>query len=396
MILTTWCSTATAAEIIFTIDPSESSFAQTGAAGAPLGGGAWLEQFPGSLSAPLSGHFLVEFDPSTTPESPTPATLRFIGGHGYYEVASTHVLSPGPGGFGAAAPGNLGGRAPNIPFNWAIRDLVWDFSSANIAGAGGVFPANQTSFYVLTGGIEYDGGSASYAGSTGFMTGGTWTLSESPQGSGDWTLTNSSYYDYGDETATFTAISTVVSRAHYGAANVAAVAPTETQAEALGGADEVGGVSASFSQETGGGTFSVQQVASETALSQAAVAAAETNPTFALSTDTLSANPQIWNVDFSGDLNGASVTLTFHYDPTLLPVGLDELTLGIWHFNSNTNEWDFGGTVDPDADTIAYTTDNFSPFQLGVNVVPEPSTLLLLSVGLLGLVGLARRRRKSA
>jgi hypothetical protein len=243
--------------------------------------------------------------------------------------------------------------------------------------------------------MDYSGGATDYTGNTDNLTGGTWTISESSPGSGDWTLTFSGYYDYGDISASFTASGSVVSTAHFSAANLADVQPEDTQAEALGGSDEVGGVSAEFSQETSGGTFSVQQVPNESALSQAAVAAAEVNPIFALSTDTLSANPQIWNVDFSGDLGGASVTLTFHYDPTLLPVGLDELTLGIWHFNSNTNEWDFGGTVDPDADTIAYTTDNFSPFQLGVNV-PEPSTLLLAAAGLAVIAGIGRRRRRTS
>ena len=104
--------------------------------------------------------------------------------------------------------------------------------------------------------------------------------------------------------------------------------------EALGGAAAVGGVSAAFSETASAGTLSVQQVPNNTALSQAAIAAAEVNGTFSLSTDTLAANPQIWNVDFDGDLQGGTVDLVFHYDESLLPSGLDENLLGIWHFNS--------------------------------------------------------------
>jgi hypothetical protein len=117
---------ATAAEIVFTIDPSQSASVWSGVAGAALGGGAFVEQSAGSLSAPISGHFLVSFDPSTS----TPATLQFIGGHGYYQVASPHTLSPAPGGTPGTATANLGGQSSNGALSWAVRDLVWDFFSS--------------------------------------------------------------------------------------------------------------------------------------------------------------------------------------------------------------------------------------------------------------------------
>jgi hypothetical protein len=138
----------------------------------------------------------------------------------------------------------------------------------------------------------------------------------------------------------------------------------------------------------------VKQIPDSSGFSQAAIAAAEVNPIFALSTESLAVSPQIWNVDFDGDLMGATIELVFHYDTALLPVGTDESLLGIWHFNSNTNEWEFGGVVDPLADTITFTTDNLSPFQLGV-AVPEPSTLALAGLGLLAGGCVAWRKRRT-
>ncbi len=103
--------------------------------------------------------------------------------------------------------------------------------------------------------------------------------------------------------------------------------------------------------------------------------------------------PQIWDVQYSGDLNGTSVTLTFHYDPLLLPGGTDESQLGIWHYNTFVGEWQFGGVVNTADHTISYTTDNFSPFELGVAVVPEPSTMGLLVLGVAVVCGCSRCAR---
>jgi hypothetical protein len=343
---------AQATEIIFTIDPSQSTQVF---AGEYPGYGSFVPQTPGSLSAPVSGHFLVSFDPSTS----TPATLQFIGGHGYWQPAMSHLGLPGPGGSGTPALANFAGDLPGGVLPWSIRDLVYDFSSPVLSGSGGVFPATTTSFTVTSGGMEAGAGFGfiDYVGSSNQM-------------------------DSGVSTAQFTP-----------AANTVTVAPTETHAEALGGSTSVGGVSADFSGETSGGNLSVQQVPNNTALSQAAVEAAETNNTFAVSTSTLEANPQIWNVDFDGDLQGATATLVFAYDPALLPVGVNETDLGIWHFNSILDDWEFGGTVDTLANTVTFVTDSFSPFMLGV-AVPEPATISLLLAGVVAIIGLRTMRRR--
>ena len=99
-------------------------------------------------------------------------------------------------------------------------------------------------------------------------------------------------------------------------------------------------------------------------------------------------------VDFDGVLApGSTVELVFAYDETLLPPGTDESLLGIWHFNSNINDWEFGGTVDTVENTVTYVTDNFSPFQLGL--VPEPSTLALAAFGFIALAARCLRRRQA-
>ena len=99
-------------------------------------------------------------------------------------------------------------------------------------------------------------------------------------------------------------------------------------------------------------------------------------------------------MQYSGFLNDTTVELVFHYDPSLLPVGTDESQLGIWHFNTTLGVWQFGGTVNTADHTITYTTDSFSPFELGIATVPEPSTLVLGGLGLAVLCCLSRRVKR--
>jgi hypothetical protein len=398
LVLVACGSSAIAENIIFTIDPNQSSITLTG---SETTYGPFEEQSTGSGTAPVDGHFLVSFDPL----SATPSTLQFIGGHGYYKVATPYTASPGIGGFGSPAPANVALKTAGNEAFVAVRDWAWDFSSSPISRVGGAFPATATSFTLLGGGMDYNytvippydsyptAGSTSFVPFSDSLTGGSWTLSESSLGSGDWTLAFNGHYDFGENRprGTFTASATSVSTAHFGTANIAAVTATDTHAQALGGATATGGVTADFSQPTSGGTLSVQQLPSNTGLTQTALAAAGTNPIFGVSSADLSVTPQIWNVDYSGTLDGALATLVFHYDPSLLPAGTDQTKLGIWHFSTVTNTWNFGGTVDTLNDTITYVTDSFSPFALGV---PEPSTFALGILGALALAAFGRRRRR--
>jgi hypothetical protein len=275
---------------------------------------------------------------------------------------------------------------------FALRDFLWDVNSAPIAGSGGVFPANQTTIY-------YDAGShldlrRSTAPLNGItlnvqalnFNGGAWSLQESAVGSGDWTLTltgNNFADSYNGGTqfgsGTYGLSANIVATAHFAADNIASVVPvSNAQATA-------GGVTAVFDAQATPGTLTVQQVPSSDSLTLVAAAAAEANQLFQLSTGAL-ASPQIWNVDYSGALNGGSVTLVFNYDPLLLPSGTDPQHLQIWHFNSLSGSWESGGTVDPVAHTITYVTNSFSPFQMGI-AVPEPSGIALACFGVLCMAG---------
>ncbi|MCW5554119.1 MAG: hypothetical protein KIS67_18430 [Verrucomicrobiae bacterium] len=73
---------------------------------------------------------------------------------------------------------------------------------------------------------------------------------------------------------------------------------------------------------------------------------------------------QIWDVSFNG-VNSGAIHLTFAYDPTLLPPGLDQSTLCIYHFEDHA--WHkLESTVDLMHHTISVTTTHLSAFALGV------------------------------
>jgi hypothetical protein len=106
-------------------------------------------------------------------------------------------------------------------------------------------------------------------------------------------------------------------------------------------------------------------------------------------------NVQFWEVDYSEELApGELITLTFKYDDTALT--MLESELGIYHFGKygegGEREWRWiEGEVDAVNNTISITVDNLSPFVLGTQTVPEPSTLVLGAFAALALLHLRRR-----
>ena len=374
---------AHATQVVFTINPAQSghnlSAIDTSAVNPH---GAYVPTFSGSMSTTLSGNFVVDFDPTTN----TPTSLSFKGGQGYFRFDS-----------------GLSAHTTDEQLTIDFTPVTWDFDGT-VTKTGGVFPATQNTFTLLAGSLtrtinttQFPNASITTTFSGGGQAtpnGGQWTIAKS--GTGDWTLSlvdglyQSTYGAFGTS-GSMTHSVHATATAYYGPENAAVVAPAAPGAGALGGAAATGGVSISFSAATSGGTFSVQQLPNQTSLDQTAIAAAQTNPVFALSTSTLSTAPQIWAVNYDGTI-GTAATLVFAYDPTLLPAGFDETTLGIWHFNKLTSDWEFGGQVNTLDHTITFETTSFSPFQLGV-AVPEPSSVSLAGGGLLGLVGYVWRRR---
>jgi hypothetical protein len=74
---------------------------------------------------------------------------------------------------------------------------------------------------------------------------------------------------------------------------------------------------------------------------------------------------QVWEVSFNG-VNSGAIHLTFAYDPTILPPGLDQSMLDIYHFQNHA--WQkLNGTVDLVRHTITVTTTSLSAFALGVD-----------------------------
>ena len=96
-------------------------------------------------------------------------------------------------------------------------------------------------------------------------------------------------------------------------------------------------------------------------------------------------------MDFNGSFAG-DATVTLHFDPSLLgntPVSdiyVEHYENGSWMIPSNQ-------VIDTNNDTITFSTNGFSPFVLAA--VPEPSTLALLGVGAVALIGWVWRRRNA-
>ena len=209
----------------------------------------------------------------------------------------------------------------------------------------------------------------------GTLHAGTWTLTDSAASPGNWTLSLSggtvpvpyNFTSTGGTTGSLTATGTVVSTAQFNTFNNVTQVPTGAlSTSVLGGSTVVGGLSVSFSTPTtSANPLIVQQIPNLGGSTQEAVAAAATNQTFIVSTAAVGGPAQIWTVDYPDSaLNGGTATVVFHYDPTGIPLSVQQ-DLGIWHYNTLANAWQFGGTVNTNDDTITYTTSSFSPFELG-------------------------------
>jgi hypothetical protein len=383
-----------AEEVIFTLDQSQSTDTWSGTDSVY---GPFQPQTAGSLSPHVAGHFVVDFDATNH----NPNSIQFLGknSNGYFQLTnSTAHATPG----GGAA--NIAGTTAGGEFQWASRNTTWDFYSGVINGANGVFTAATTSFDVISlnttfvyTGQSPGGGDSPSPGHV--LSSGTWTLTETPASSGNWTLVGDGVYNYGYAAtgalltaSSLTATGHIVATAHFGAGNVAVVPQSPSDPiDVLNSSSTTGGVTLTFSPNASGGSISAQQLPGLTSLAASARSAADQNSQFLLSTsDGAIGAPQIWNIDYSGSLNGGTATVIFNYDPALLPQGMDQSKLGMWHFNSLSGQWEFGGTVNPLNHTIAFVTSSFSPFELGVQAVPEPSSFALAALGVVML--LARRR----
>lgn len=147
-----------------------------------------------------------------------------------------------------------------------------------------------------------------------------------------------------------------------------------------------GAIDATFASTTGGIFTVTHAIETFANVADPANPYGAGTPTFVLPAGVV----QIWDLVFSDGSFTGPVQLVFHYDPTGLTLQ-EELALHIFHYTND--QWTvLPGTVDPDLDTIAITTDSFSPFALGRLAVPEPASLSLLALGTLTILSRHRRR----
>jgi hypothetical protein len=360
-----WAMPARAAQVVFTIDPAQSghdlSAVDTSAVDPH---GTYVPTSPGSMSTTLSGNFVVDFDPTTN----TPTSLSFKGGQGYFRFDSA-----------------LSAHTADAQLTIDFTPVTWDFDGT-VANSAECFRPHRT-FTLLSGSLTRSiRAHLDSSITTTFRRSRPrqWPLTIAKSGAADWTRRSSTGCTNRHMALRHVGLDDAQrpcgATAHYGLEERRPWLPPETLTRWA--RLTTGGVSINFSDATSGGTFSVQQLPNQTSLDQTA--------TPRVSTRCLPCRPRRFRrPNLGGGLHGTigtAATLVFAYDPTLLPLGFDESTLGIWHFNKLTSAWEFGGQVDTVNDTITFETTSFSPFQLGV-AVPEPSSVVLAAGGLLGLVG---------
>ncbi len=184
--LLTGSSLVMAEQVIFTINPALSSETISAVDNVK---GAWVEQSSGSLSAAISGHYLVTFDPLTN----APTQVAFDGGHGFFTLSTAVSGSPAVGSVPGTAPANVAGKTSDDTEQFAFRNVVWDFNTNSpVAVNSGSIDATQVTYKVLSG--TYDTVRPDNLGQSGTFVDGayhplsTGTFSLSTDNAGHWTL----------------------------------------------------------------------------------------------------------------------------------------------------------------------------------------------------------------
>jgi len=388
-------SAVVAEQVIFTIESASMSVS-----GSDLFFGALVEQAPGSTETTASGHFLVEFDPF----GGAPTELTFLFGHGWMEFADSGSWLPGP-----EPATNPASQTTPAPANFALRDATnqmayvsrnarFDFRNLDQGTPIPVDPGDGSFDISALGAKNLPGGTVDFlhplfggygtiplTGTAELLPGGTASLVETSPGEWTMTFTGTAQGSYGDGFGTLLYTTETVAKATFNADNIDTIGTGATTGSALGGAAVEGGLDVAFDQVDVGGQLTAQQI-DTTGLSQDAVEALDAN--FMTAGD----SPQIWNIDFDGEFVGDAL-LTFKYDEDQLGT-LAEEDLFIWHFDEELDQWEqIFGVVDPLANTITVSADSFSPFALGMTAVPEPSSLAMAGIALLGGTLIVRRRR---
>jgi PEP-CTERM motif len=406
-----------AENIIFTIDSSSTeTLAGTDPSGFPF-----TAQGAGGLTTGVFGNFVLSFDPATDLSLATSMNIQFpSAASGFFKFTSpTTTGTPGLNGSSTPSPANFAGQGTG-GFTFAWRNIGFNFhsdviGSTSISGGTATFDTNTTYFNVNSAQLDSQNPDAStdFAGSmdNAIDAGDTWVLNQTSPGTWSLNLTGTFTSDYGPTTMVFT--SNISATAQFDVASnvVNDVPPQVGQSEpvtvsVLAGAaspTDPGAVSVTLptTNTSNVTSISVQQIPI-TGISQDAANAAESSRIFAaaIANPELTSGVQVWEVSPIGFTNGSdSATLVFHFDPDLFtPAELADL--GMWHFNTLTQQWDFGGEVNLFDNTITYTTNSFSIYAAGTSTAflptPEPSTFVLAGMGILSLAYFIRRRRNGS